>query len=69
MGSGTRHFKSLLTWSVCCAHKALTIGIAINMVYGVADRALAYRVELPDDFVGDPFNIVTDQLTRTSQVC
>ncbi|KAI0206736.1 hypothetical protein F4808DRAFT_405147 [Astrocystis sublimbata] len=45
-----------------------TIAIGISMIYGTTQHALGYRTKLPDGFEGDPFDIVTYQLTTTSKI-
>ncbi|KAK3694280.1 plasma membrane protein Pth11-like protein [Podospora appendiculata] len=46
----------------------VTVAIGVNVVYGVSQHALAYRLEIPADFDGDPLSLVTDQLVTTSKV-
>ncbi|KAI0168902.1 hypothetical protein GGR52DRAFT_552777 [Hypoxylon sp. FL1284] len=45
-----------------------TVAIGISMVYGAAREALGYRTQLPSDWLGDPFDVVTEQLTTTSKI-
>ncbi|KAH8881937.1 plasma membrane protein Pth11-like protein [Thozetella sp. PMI_491] len=44
-----------------------TVGIAVDLIYGVAKQSLAYRFLLPDDFDGNTLELVTDQLVTTSK--
>ncbi|KAI1101770.1 plasma membrane protein Pth11-like protein [Jackrogersella minutella] len=46
----------------------MTLGIGIDLVYGVSQGALAYPTKVPPDAVGHVFKIVTDQLTLANKV-
>ncbi|KAK3389692.1 plasma membrane protein Pth11-like protein [Podospora didyma] len=45
----------------------LTMGIGIDMVYGVSQHGQAAFLEIPPDFNGNPLQLVTPQLAATSK--
>ncbi|KAI2784970.1 hypothetical protein F4815DRAFT_454957 [Daldinia loculata] len=46
----------------------ITVGIGICQLYGVSQKALGYRTIIPDGFQGNPFELVTPQLSLKSQL-
>lgn len=47
---------------------ALTIAMSGLTIYGVAEKAIAHRVQIPPDFQGNPLELHTEQLSLTSRV-
>ncbi|KAK4224045.1 hypothetical protein QBC38DRAFT_486304 [Podospora fimiseda] len=46
----------------------LAIGIGIDLIYGVSQRALGYTLEVPPDYVGNPLELITDQTIMTAKI-
>ncbi|KAI1799479.1 hypothetical protein F4811DRAFT_543548 [Daldinia bambusicola] len=46
----------------------VTVGIGICQLYGVSQKALGYRTIIPDGYEGNPFELVTPQLSLKSQL-
>ncbi|KAK6954651.1 hypothetical protein Daesc_004618 [Daldinia eschscholtzii] len=45
----------------------VTVGIGISQLYGVSQKALGYRTVIPDGYKGNPFELVTPQLSLKSR--
>lgn len=43
-------------------------GIAISVIYGVSQQAIAYPVRVPEDFHGSPLALTTPQISLVYQV-
>ncbi|KAI1414492.1 hypothetical protein F5Y13DRAFT_16809 [Hypoxylon sp. FL1857] len=46
----------------------VTVGICVSQVYGVSQRALAYRIEIPPGFTGSTDELATPQLALKAQI-
>lgn len=38
------------------------------IIYGVSEKAIAYRIQIPPDYTGSPLTLATDQLAMASKV-
>ncbi|KAI0486502.1 hypothetical protein F4859DRAFT_470568 [Xylaria cf. heliscus] len=54
-------------WLVLLA-TALTLGMGITLIYGVAHKSIAYRFEVPKDLEDNPFAAATPQAALTGKI-
>ncbi|KAI1098846.1 hypothetical protein F4804DRAFT_323640 [Jackrogersella minutella] len=46
----------------------VTVGIGIAQIYGVSQKGIAYRIEVPPGYTGSSLDLFTPQLTLKSQI-
>lgn len=48
--------------------QAFSVGIGVLMIYSVSQHAMAYPVEVPADYEGNPLLLVTPQIVLAAKV-